>query len=282
MPGRQFVGANGYRYGFNGKEKDDEIKGNGNSYDYGARIYDPRLSRWMSVDKLHAKFPGESPYSFAGNSPIVLLDNDGNVKVKCTNYIAADGKTTSVSTVDADYVEKISSPDHYDYGFRESFDVFETTTIDFRKMENGKPTTTTTTKLREHSWILEARANMLNKKLIVTNELGDASANTDDPLGQFSGNTNAVVSPNGNGGNDGKANDDTEDWQSGEIGTEKSQSENPNDPNKRTDTLGHYIYTDKKTGDTVKIRTKGTNEDLKKGSEKEKEFKQQLEPDKSQ
>lgn len=29
-----------YRYGFNGYEKDDEIKGSGNSYDMGARLYD--------------------------------------------------------------------------------------------------------------------------------------------------------------------------------------------------------------------------------------------------
>ncbi len=31
-----------YRYGFNGMEKDDEISGSGNSYDFGARTYDPR------------------------------------------------------------------------------------------------------------------------------------------------------------------------------------------------------------------------------------------------
>jgi hypothetical protein len=33
-----------YRYGFNGMEKDDEVKnGKGNSYDFGARMYDSRL-----------------------------------------------------------------------------------------------------------------------------------------------------------------------------------------------------------------------------------------------
>jgi len=32
----------GYRYGFNGHEKDDEIKGSGNSLNFGARILDPR------------------------------------------------------------------------------------------------------------------------------------------------------------------------------------------------------------------------------------------------
>jgi len=46
MPGRSF-NSNSYKYGFNGKEKDDEVKGNGNSYDFGARIYDPRIGRWL-------------------------------------------------------------------------------------------------------------------------------------------------------------------------------------------------------------------------------------------
>ncbi len=40
-----------YRYGYNGKEKDNEIKGEANSLDYGARIYDPRVGRWMCTDK---------------------------------------------------------------------------------------------------------------------------------------------------------------------------------------------------------------------------------------
>jgi hypothetical protein len=33
----------GYRYGFNGKENDGEVSGEGNQYDYGFRIYNPRL-----------------------------------------------------------------------------------------------------------------------------------------------------------------------------------------------------------------------------------------------
>ncbi len=46
-------GAEGlYRYGFNGKENDNEVKGEGNQQDYGFRIYDPRLGRFLSVDPL--------------------------------------------------------------------------------------------------------------------------------------------------------------------------------------------------------------------------------------
>jgi hypothetical protein len=34
-----------YVYSFNGAERDDEVKGSGNSLDFGARIYDSRLGR---------------------------------------------------------------------------------------------------------------------------------------------------------------------------------------------------------------------------------------------
>ena len=66
-----------YRYGFNGKEKTDEINGEGAVYDYGFRIYDSRLSRFLSVDPLSSKFSWWSPYAFAGNTPIVGVDLDG-------------------------------------------------------------------------------------------------------------------------------------------------------------------------------------------------------------
>ena len=66
-----------YRYGFNGMEKDDEVKGNGNSYDFGARIYDPRIGRWLSLDPQSEKYPMLSDYSFVANSPLMIIDPDG-------------------------------------------------------------------------------------------------------------------------------------------------------------------------------------------------------------
>jgi len=69
--------ANAYTYGFNGKEKDDEIKGGGASYDYGFRIYDPRLGRFLSVDPLTRKYAMLTPYQFASNMPIAAIDLDG-------------------------------------------------------------------------------------------------------------------------------------------------------------------------------------------------------------
>ncbi len=66
-----------YRFAFNGKEVDNDIAGEGNAYDYGARILDTRLGRWMSIDPKFYEYSDISPYVFAGNSPILALDMDG-------------------------------------------------------------------------------------------------------------------------------------------------------------------------------------------------------------
>jgi RHS repeat-associated protein len=78
MPGRKYSANNNlYRYGFNGKEMDNEVKGDGNQYDYGFRIYDPRLGRFLSVDPSTESYPWYTPYQFAGNKPVMFIDLDG-------------------------------------------------------------------------------------------------------------------------------------------------------------------------------------------------------------
>jgi RHS repeat-associated protein len=76
MPGRKLSG--GYRYGFNGKENDNEMYGEGNAYNFEARIQDPRLGgRFLSLDPLATKYPGISPYAFCMNNPLIYVDKDG-------------------------------------------------------------------------------------------------------------------------------------------------------------------------------------------------------------
>ncbi len=65
------------RYGFNGKEVDSEINGNGNACDFGARMYDARLGRWWSVDPLLNQNSAWSAYSYAIDNPIVFVDKNG-------------------------------------------------------------------------------------------------------------------------------------------------------------------------------------------------------------
>ena len=79
QPGRNEAVTGGeYRYGFNGMEKDDELKGSGNSLDFGARIYDSRIARFNSMDRFANKFAYQSPYLFAGNTPIMGIDVNGD------------------------------------------------------------------------------------------------------------------------------------------------------------------------------------------------------------
>jgi RHS repeat-associated protein len=69
-----------YRYGYNGKENDDEISGKNAITDYGARTYMNRLGKFMSTDPLKSKFPNQSSYIYAGNNPILFIDKNGEVK----------------------------------------------------------------------------------------------------------------------------------------------------------------------------------------------------------
>jgi len=78
MPGRKYTQPNSnYRYGFNGKENDNDVKGEGDHQDYGMRIYNPRLGRFLSVDPLSKEYPWNSTYAFAENDPINFIDLDG-------------------------------------------------------------------------------------------------------------------------------------------------------------------------------------------------------------
>jgi RHS repeat-associated protein len=69
------VSVEGYRYGYQGSEKDNEFKGEGNSYTTEFRQYDPRIGRWLSLDpKTHHEY---SPYSAFDNNPIYYVDPEG-------------------------------------------------------------------------------------------------------------------------------------------------------------------------------------------------------------
>ncbi len=92
MPGRQFAGSEKYRFGFNGKENDSEW-GSQVIQDYGFRIYNPSIGKFLSVDPLTASFPWYTPYQFAGNKVISSIDLDGLEEVDYRYRILENGKT---------------------------------------------------------------------------------------------------------------------------------------------------------------------------------------------
>lgn len=69
---RNSVNRSDYRYKFTGKERDEET-----NWDYfGARYYDSRIARWMSVDPLEQY---SSPYLYCNNRPVTDIDPDGRL-----------------------------------------------------------------------------------------------------------------------------------------------------------------------------------------------------------
>ncbi len=48
-----------------------------NTYDYGARQYDPILGSWDRMDPLCEKYYSVSPYAYCHNNPVMLVDPDG-------------------------------------------------------------------------------------------------------------------------------------------------------------------------------------------------------------
>ncbi|MDP3929425.1 MAG: RHS repeat-associated core domain-containing protein, partial [Bacteroidota bacterium] len=76
-----------YRFSFNGKEKIDEINGAGNDIDFGARMYDSRLGRFLSVDPVSKEFCWNSPYIFADNCPISNVDFDGKFPLPVVYFL---------------------------------------------------------------------------------------------------------------------------------------------------------------------------------------------------
>ncbi len=108
MPNRSYAasGAGTYRFGFNGKENDNEVKGEGDQIDYGMRVYDPRIARFFSIDPLTKQFPWYSPYQFAGNKPIIALDLDGKEEVIVVNKYSngkQDGPQKTYTNKDAEF-----------------------------------------------------------------------------------------------------------------------------------------------------------------------------------
>jgi RHS repeat-associated protein len=100
MPGRNYnaPGKKDYKYGFNGKENDNDVKGvEGGQQDYGLRIYDPRLGRFLSVDPLTNEYPELTPYQFAGNNPIKFIDLDGGEPKEPPKPGVKEGETQSTS-----------------------------------------------------------------------------------------------------------------------------------------------------------------------------------------
>ncbi len=90
-----------HTYKFGGKEYQDEF--NINTYDFGARNYDPALGRWMNLDPI--THHSQSPYIAFDNNPVYYTDPEGKSSEPPTKNIKV---TTITSTVDKNNVTTIT------------------------------------------------------------------------------------------------------------------------------------------------------------------------------
>ncbi len=97
-----------YLFGFNGQEKDNELKGKGNSLAFNYRIHDSRLGRFLSVDPLYQSFPWNSSYAFAENRVIDGIDLEGleHYRTADNQLVGKYGDSKEVRVVHEDYVEE--------------------------------------------------------------------------------------------------------------------------------------------------------------------------------
>ena len=208
MPGREYQ-AQPSRFGFNGKENDHDVKGFGNQQDYGMRIYDTRIGRFLSIDPITKSFPMLTPYQFASNRPIDGTDLDGlewsnsvteektnetTVKRVTDQYLKVRVINTSSIVTDAalirKYAEAFKSSTERKYsskgsivenGLTVNWEVKTTVILDYRPDDPDKYTTMTnpdgTERTNPDGTVMQKKVTPLYARLVFDDRVTTTDAN---------------------------------------------------------------------------------------------------------
>lgn len=117
-------GGENQRYGFQGQEMDDELRGKGNSVNYKYRMHDARIGRFFAVDPLAPKYPHNSPYAFSENSTIAFIELEGLEKFFAVDgsYLGQIGSSTELMVINDVDVWNSSMAVINQQGFSGTFD----------------------------------------------------------------------------------------------------------------------------------------------------------------
>ncbi len=112
--GDRSMNSGDYRYGFNGKEDDRDFSKSQLIQNYGFRLYNPALGKFLSVDPLTKRYPWYTPYQFAGNKPIWAVDLDGLEELISNDNFSFYKNELKLTTESSDHLmaimNKISDP----------------------------------------------------------------------------------------------------------------------------------------------------------------------------
>ena len=81
------------RYKYCGKERDEET----GLYYYGMRYYASCICRLVSVDPLQFKYPELTPFQYASNNPITMIDLDGKEGIHFSNVEKVKFNETNIT-----------------------------------------------------------------------------------------------------------------------------------------------------------------------------------------
>ena len=84
-------------HGFNGKLEEKEV----GVLDFGARMYDAKTGRWMSLDSKYSLYPHLSPYSAMNDNPLLFSDNGGEENVIYLMLLPSAKQTLKQSDVES-------------------------------------------------------------------------------------------------------------------------------------------------------------------------------------
>ena len=103
-----------YRFGYQGQEKDDEVKGEGNSLNYEYRMHDPRVGRFFTVDPLFKNYAHNSPYAFSENRVLDGIELEGREFSRTETFNPQTGKKDIVINLTFRII-KADNDMQYDY-----------------------------------------------------------------------------------------------------------------------------------------------------------------------